>query len=102
MKNNLTLPEWAWLNTNDLASNELEGRCVLCHIDTNTIIEFLLVDDNRPTLPPGTRRMQFIFENENGHEINYIAAIYCSILELSDQVDVIDEAIRIYKKHLKK
>lgn len=39
-KNDLNLPEWAFLDADNHTGNALEGR-VLLHVRTNTVMEFL-------------------------------------------------------------
>ena len=97
-KTNLTLPEWAFLDADNHTGNALKGRDVLLHIRTFTMIEFLRIDDNMPQLNPRTKRMQLVYMNKYGLEENYIAAVHYSLLEFTDQVDVLDSAILFFKE----
>jgi hypothetical protein len=96
-KQQLTLPEWAFLDADNHTGNELKGRDVLLHVRTHTMIEFLNIDDNMPQLAPGVKRMQFTYINKYGLEENYIAAVHYSLTEFSDTDEVIDKAIQFFK-----
>ena len=96
-KTDLTLPEWVWLDATCHLGNALEGRDVLLHVRTHTMMEFFSLDDNMVKLEPGTKRMQFVYTNNYGLEENYIVAVHYSLTEFTDQVDVLDKAIAFFK-----
>lgn len=93
-----TLPEWAFLDAKNHTGDALEGRDVLLHVRTHTILEFFAVDDNMPRFAEGVKRMQFVYTNQYGLEENYIVAVHYSLTEFTDQVDVIDKAITFFKE----
>ena len=97
-KTNLTLPEWAFLDAKNHTGDALEGRDVLLHVRTHTIMEFFSVDDNMPRFTEGVKRMQFVYTNQYGLEENYIVAVHYSLTEFADQVDVLDKAIVFFKE----
>lgn len=96
-KQQLNLPEWAFLEADNHTGNALRDRDVLLHVRTHTILEFLCIDDNMPQLEPGVKKMQFTYTNKYGLEENYIVAVHYSLTEFSDLDEVIDNAIAFFK-----
>lgn len=96
-QNDLTLPEWAWLEASDQNGNALEGRDVLLHVRTHTMLEFLSIDDNMVKLAPGVKKMHFTYTNNYGLEENYVVAVHYSLTEFTDHVDILDKAIAYFK-----
>lgn len=97
-KIDLTLPEWAFLDAKNHTGDALEGRDVLLHVRTHTILEFFSVDDNMPRFTESVKRMQFVYTNQYGLEENYIVAVHYSLTEFTDLDDVITKAIAYFKK----
>ena len=97
-KTDLTLPEWAFLESTSHLGNTLEGRDVLLHVRTHTMLEFISVDDNMVRLSEGVKRMQFIYTNKYGLEENYIVAVHWSLTSEFDELDeVIQKSIHFFK-----
>lgn len=96
-KQQLNLPEWAFLEADNHTGNALRDRDVLLHVRTHTILEFFSIDDNMPQLATGVKKMQFTYINKYGLEENYIVAVHYSLTEFSDQVKVLDKAIQFFK-----
>lgn len=98
-KQNLLLPEWAFLEGTSHLGNTLEGRDVLLHVRTHTTFEFLNIDDNMVRLSEGVKHIQFIYTNKYGLEENYIVAVHWSLTSELDELDeVIQKAIQFFKR----
>jgi len=96
-KTNLTLPEWAWLEASDHTGNALEGRDVLLHVRTHTILEFFSQNELQMQLKPEVKQKQFFYKNKFGVIENYKLAVHYSLVEFTDQDEVIEKAIQYFK-----
>jgi hypothetical protein len=96
-KIDLTLPEWTFLDANDHSGNALEGRDVLLHVRTHTMLEFFNQSDQQIQLKPEVKQKQFYYLNKFGVNENYKVAVHYSLTEFSDTDQVIDKAIDYFK-----
>jgi hypothetical protein len=97
-KTNLTLPEWTFLDASSHLGNELEGRDVLLHVRTHTMLEFFSQNDLQIHLDPKVKQKQFYYKNKFGVIENYKVAIHYSLTEFSDLDQVIESAIEFFKQ----
>ena len=95
-KQDFTLPEWAFLDAKNHTGNALEGRDVLLHVRTHTIMEFFAVDDNMPRFAEGVKRMQFVYTNQYGLEENYIVAVHYSFAEFEELDQIFEKGIDFF------
>lgn len=63
-KTELTLPEWAFLDAHSHLGDQLEGRDVILHVRTNTILE--VFDQNLVSLNPEIKMFRFKHKNHFG------------------------------------
>jgi len=94
---NLTLPEWAFLEASDHTGNALEGRDVLLHVRTHTMLEFFSENDLKVNLNPNVFNRRFTFKNSYGIIEHYKVAMHYSILEYSNLDGIVNEAIEYFK-----
>jgi len=59
-KFDLSLPEWVFLDGNSHLGNMLEGRDVLQHIPSFTILELFMLDEKTIVLSPPVKTLLFI------------------------------------------
>lgn len=97
-KTDLTLPEWAWLDANDQNGNALDGRDVLLHVRTHTMLEFISQNEQLVNLNPEVKQKQFYHKNKFGELENYKVAVHYSLTEFTDLDDVIAKAIAYFKQ----
>lgn len=91
-----TLPEWAWLDGADHeeTGNRLEGRNVIYHVRSATVIEMFENGMFKPN--PGVVCKTFVYRNElTGEKETYIAVIHYSAAGADElmQRDILDAAI---------
>lgn len=75
----VTLPEWAWLDGSDHENNgnQLDGRDVLLHVRSASVIEFFEEGDFVPNSTAKCHR--FEYANADGDTERYIAVLhYCA------------------------
>jgi len=99
-KQTLTIPEWVFLDAANHTGNELEGRDVLLHVRTHTMLEFFNQTDDLIQLNKNVKQKQFYFKNKFGITENYRVAVHYSLTEFfdTDTDAVIDGAIEFFKK----
>ena len=95
-KTDLTLPEWAFLDAKNHTGDALEGRDVLLHVRTNTMLEFFSLDDLSLELNPEVKQREFTYKNYLGISETHVVAVHYSLTEFSDLEDVIDKAITFF------
>lgn len=93
----LTLPEWAFLDGGSHLGDTLEGRNVLQHILSCTIIEFLIVDENTIIDNHDVKMKLFNYKNIFGKNEKHLLVIHFSLVEDSELYEIIDKAIQFYK-----
>lgn len=97
---NLTLPEWSFLDGQSHLGNTLEGRTVLQHIRSYTMIEVFAEDENTPIFKKEVKTKEFDYVNQFGIKERHIIAIHFSLAE-NDQLDeILDKAIKFYSDYM--
>lgn len=97
---NLTLPEWSFLEATSHLGNTLEGRDILLHIRTHTMLEVFAIDEMELQLNPEVKFRKFTFKNSFGIVENYCFVIHYSLSEFSDLDDVLNKAVKFYSDYL--
>lgn len=98
---NLTLPEWSFLDGQSHLGNTLEGRTVLQHIRSYTMIEVFAEEESLPVFKTGVKTREFTYINQFGIKESHTMAIHFSLAE-NDQLDeIIDKAIKFYCDYMK-
>lgn len=99
----LTLPEWAWLNggEHEKGGDPLEGRNVITHVRSASVIEFFLEDDFVPNTNVLT--YAFSYRNPEGITERHIAALHYSATHEEPEVlrDILKRAARWYCDYMK-
>lgn len=100
-KTKLDLPDFAFLDGNDGEKDNLDGRNVLLHLRSMSVIEIFEAD--KVLLKPGTLQREFTYINSLGIDEHLIAAVHIC-LTVDDEDDVFEEiltpAIRWYCNYL--
>lgn len=92
----LTLPEWAFLDANYQDGNLLEGRDVLLHVRTNTMLEFFNIEDIYVKLDSKISWKKFTYKNGYGVIENYMVAVHYSFVEWGELDEVIERSINFF------
>lgn len=89
---NLTLPEWTWLSGGEHEKNgdPLEGRTVIYHVRSASVIEMFEANAYRPA--EGVRTYNFNYRNIYGVVENHIAVLHYSAA--CDDPDILDEILQ--------
>lgn len=95
-KQNLTLPEWAFLDTDNQTGNELKGRDVLLHVRTHTMLEFFYDKKDGFKINPEVKQQYFMHKNSYGVQEPHIVVVHYSLVEFTKLDDVIKKAIEFY------
>ncbi len=99
---NLTLPEWVWLNggEHEKGGDPLEGRNVIMHVRSASVIEFFEKDAFNPA--PGVRTHEFEYLNIEGDVETHVAVLHysaaCDDPEILDEI--LSEASKWYCKYM--
>ncbi|MFT3754179.1 MAG: hypothetical protein QM800_15335 [Paludibacter sp.] len=94
---NLTLPEWVFLDGNTPAGDSLEGRTVLQHIQSFTILEMIALDDDAMVLNPMVKVKEFSYSNIFGEDERHLVLVHFSLIDDSELDGILDKAIEFYK-----
>ncbi len=96
---NLTLPEWAFLETTSHLGNTLEGRTILQHIRSYTVMEIFDTDSETVQINPEVKQRAFTHENFGLITENLLIVVHFSLAEYAELDDIIDKAIDFYCKY---
>ncbi|MDP4239986.1 MAG: hypothetical protein Q8904_11010 [Bacteroidota bacterium] len=96
-KFNLTLPEWAFLNGNSHLGDTLEGRDVLQHIPTYTLMELFLINENTIEVDSTVKTKEFTYTNIFGETEIHLIAVHFSLAADAELDEIVDKAIEFYK-----
>lgn len=99
-KQNLTLPEWAFLDAKNHTGNALEGRDVLLHVRTHTIMEIFALDETTLELFPDVKKRDFTYRDSLDIPEKYCMAVHYSLTEFAELDDVLDKAVQFYCDYL--
>lgn len=94
---NLTLPEWVFLDGNSPLGDALEGRTVLQHIQSFTILEMIALEDDATILNPTVTVKEFTYSNIFGEDERHLVLVHFSLIDNSELVGILDKAIEFYK-----
>ncbi len=88
----LNLPEFAFLDANVCDKNELQGRTVILHVRSASVVE--IFDREDVFLKQGTISFKFSYTNSFGIREPMIAALhYCATLDVNTDGNLIKELI---------
>lgn len=93
---NLILPEWAFLDANYKDGDLLEGRDVLLHVRTNTMLEFFKSDDTQIQLNSDVKQEVFCYKNKYGTIEHYVAAVHYSFAEFEELDQIFEKGIDFF------
>jgi len=96
---NLTLPEWAFLDATSHEGNLLEGRTVIQHIRSYTILEALALEDVK-AFDLKTKPYNFDYKNSFGIIEKHIMLIHFSLASESELDEIAAKAITWYCNYL--
>lgn len=96
----LTLPEWAFLEGSSHLGNTLEGRDILQHMRSYTIIEAISLDVVEIELKPEVKTRKFTYKNRYGIVENHLFAVHFSLAEFGELDEILDKAVQFYCKYL--
>ena len=94
---NLTLPEWVFLDGNSHMGDALEGRTVLEHVQSFTILEMIALEDDATILNPTPKVKEFTYSNIFGEDERHLILVHFSLIDDSELSDILDKAIEFYK-----
>jgi hypothetical protein len=94
---NLTLPEWVFLDGNSHLGDALEGRTILQHIQSFTILELIALDEDAQILNPTVKIKEFTYANIFGENERHLMLVHFSLIDDSELDDILDKAIEFYK-----
>ena len=97
---NYTLPEFVFLDGTSHLGNSLEGRDVLVHIRSNTILEIValdkvLISDFK------SKTYEFTYKNHFGVTEHHLFAIHLTLAEDDDLPDIFKKCEKWYCDYLK-
>ena len=94
---NLTLPEWAFLDGNSHLADTLEGRNVLQHIQSYTIMEFFLLVENTVEQNLSVKTKEFTYKNIFGETERHLLAVHFTLANDFELDWIMHNAIEFYK-----
>ena len=97
---NLTLPEWAFLEGNSHLGNTLEGRDILQHIRSYTILEIFPADVMDIHLGKDVKVRSFTYTNIAGQEEKHLIAVHFSLAEYGELDDILNKSVKFYCDYL--
>jgi len=93
---NLTLPEWVFLDGNSHLGDTLENRILLQHIQSYTIMELFLLDENPLVLNSSMKTKEFTFTNIFGVTERHLIAVHFSLASPIELDWILERAIQFY------
>ena len=94
----LSLPEWVFLDGNSHLGNLLEGRDILQHIQSYTILELFMLDEDTIVSNPPVKVKEFNYTNVFGENEKHLIALHFSLADDNEIDRIMDEAIEFYRK----
>ena len=94
----LSLPEWVFLDGNSHLGNLLEGRDILQHIQSYTIFELFMLDEDTIVSNPPVKVKEFNYTNVFGENEKHLIALHFSLADDNEIDRIMDEAIEFYRK----
>jgi len=96
----LSLPEWVFLDGNSHLGNTLEGRDIIQHIPTLTILELFMLDDKPFVLNPPVKTKEFVYTNVFGEIEKHLIALHFSMADDFEIYKIMDKAIEFYTEFM--
>ena len=97
---NLTLPEWVFLDGNSHLGDTLENRVLLQHIQSYTIMELFLLNEDSIEINSAMKRKEFSFTNIFGETEKHLIALHFSLAATIELDWIMERAIEFYKHFL--
>ena len=94
------MPEWAFLDAQNQTGNLLEGRDVLLHVRTHTMMEIFAVDEMQLNLRPEVLTRNFEYTNRMGVKEKHCIAMHYNLEFFTDLDEVLDKAVKFYCDYL--
>jgi hypothetical protein len=95
------LPEWAFLESTSHLGNTLEGRTILQHIRSYTMMEIFDLDVVIPVLNKNTKSKEFTYKNTLETIEKHLIAVHFSLAEYGALDDILAKAIEFYSDYMK-
>lgn len=95
----LTLPEWVFLDGHSHLGDTLEQRVLLQHIQSYSIVEFILLEDG-VVINPDMKFKEFIYKNIYGAEEKHLIVVHFSLAAPIELDWMLERAIEFYKHFL--
>ena len=99
-KTNLNLPEWAFLEATSHLGNTLEGRDILQHIRSYTMLEIFPTDVMEVHLGKDVKVRSFTYTNIAGQEEKHLMAVHFSLAEFAELDEILEKAVKFYCDYL--
>jgi hypothetical protein len=96
----LTLPEWAFLDGTSQLGNLLEGRDVLQHIPSYTLIEIFTVDETKLLFREGIKTINFTYINRYEEVEDHIMAVHFTLADDKSLDEILKRAVDFYCEYL--
>jgi len=93
---NITLPEWAFLDGHSHLGDMLEDRVILQHIQSYTIMELFILDENGIVLNPSMKTKEFSYTNIFGITEKHLIAVHFSLAAAVELDWILVRAIEFY------
>lgn len=93
---NLSLPEWVFLDGTSHLGNTLKGRDILLHIRSYTMLEIFSTDLTEVQLNKNVKIRSFTYTNIAGIEEKHLMAIHFSLSEYAELDAILDKAVKFY------
>lgn len=97
---NFTLPEFVFLDGQGPNGDTLEGRTVVQHIRSSTIIEFFDFNELLISEFHQEYKQRFDYKNSFGLVEKHLAVMWLSNLDFEDIEDMLEKTIEWYKTYL--
>jgi len=96
----LSLPEWVFLDGNSHLGNTLEGRDILEHIPSFTILELFMLEEDGMVLNPPVKTKEFMYTNVFGDTEKHLVTIHFSLADDVELDQIMDKAIEFYRQFM--
>ena len=97
---NYTLPEWVFLDANSHEGNALEGRTVIRHIRSYTILEAVALDEVAASSFPGPKH-EFAYTGPAGVTERHLLVLHFSLAAEHEQPAIFEAAADWYRAYLR-
>jgi hypothetical protein len=98
IERDITLPEWVFLDGNSHLGDTLNERTLLQHIQSYTILEFFVLDDENPVVTNSEQKSkEFDFTNIFGEYEKHQLIVHFSLAGEIELAWIINRSIEFYK-----